>query len=311
MTEVRPVTVIGSVNMDLVMRVSRCPLPGETTKSLSMNYCPGGKGANQAVAACRFGGDVSFVGCLGNDAFGDELQQVLSDEKLNLVRLQRSSTDPTGVATVLVDDSGENCIVVSLGANGQLRVRDIEELAQAGQMAGGILLCQLETPLEVVVYAIELAEQQGTTVVLNPSPVAPLGRELLQRVDYLVVNSGEASFLSGVNIYDELSARKSLEILREQGARTILLTLGKDGVLVYHQSDLYPVAAPLVTAVDTTGAGDTFAGVFAAALAEGTSVKEAVTSACIAAAIAVQTEGALPSIPDRIAIENFNSRGRK
>ena len=307
----KPITVVGSVNMDLVMRIPQLPLPGETIESRAVDYCPGGKGANQAVAASRFGGDVSFLGCLGDDAFGAELEGVLAREKLQLAGLRTAKNTPTGIATILVDNNGENCIVVSPGANGCLTTEDFDRGAQL--CAGGILVCQLETPLPVVTHAINRASRQGTTVVLNPSPVVSLDRELLdrellQRVDYLVVNSGEAAFLSGVDVIDDASARQALEVLQDLGVASVLLTRGRSGVLVCHQGQLYSVAPPSVAAVDTTGAGDTFTGVFAAALSGGMEVKSAVSTACLAAALSVQVQGTMPSIPHRGSIEEFRTQ---
>jgi ribokinase len=262
----RGVTVLGSANVDIFLRVRTLPAAGETVLANGRQEHPGGKGLNQAVAAVRAGAVTSFVGSLGQDASGDLLLASLQEASIDTSAVTRVET-PSGSAVIVVQDSGENTIVVDAGANGVLVA--LSAPARAAVQRCGVLLCQLEVPVVVVAEATTLARQAGITVVLNASPVAPLDDSVLFSVDVLVVNEHEARALAG-----------------------------------YGGSDAVAAAVTLAAAVrDTTGAGDTFAGVFAASVAAGETVGAAVRRAVVAGALAVERDGAGPSIPTRAAVD--------
>lgn len=292
------ITVVGSVNMDLVFRVPRMPAVGETLHGHEFRQIPGGKGANQAVAAARQGANVSFVGAVGDDGFGSTSRQGLADEGIELQHLATIPATATGVAGILVSDSGDNSIVLAAGANACVGVAQVEA-AEAAIAAARYLLCQLETPLESVTAAIALARRHGSGVILNPAPAQPLEDSLLQQVDYLVVNETEAAQLSGLPVTDADSARLASQKLLQRGAGTVLLTMGGDGALITTPAGSALIPAVRVEVVDTTAAGDTFTGAFAVALANGQSATDAVREAQYAAALAVTKLGAQTSIPRR------------
>ncbi|MET3134525.1 ribokinase [Oxalobacteraceae bacterium GrIS 1.11] len=299
------IAIVGSVNMDLVFRTPRMPAVGETLQGSDFHQIPGGKGANQAVAAARQGASVSLVGRVGADAFGAQLRACLASDGVDLSHLASQVEMATGVAGILVDDSGRNSIVLAPGANMALTVADVEAAAPT-ILAADLLVCQLETPLAAVTRAIEIARQGGVPVVFNPAPMQPLGRDLLALVDYLVVNETEACQLSGVAVLDRSTARLAATTLLSFGVGAVLLTMGEKGVFIAEQgasSRLIP-AVP-VAALDTTAAGDTFVGAFAVGLGRGLSVIEAGGAAQYAAALAVTRLGAQTSIPFRDEVEQF------
>lgn len=298
----RRIVVVGSCNMDLVVRAPRLPLPGETISGTGFQCLPGGKGANQAVAAARLGGAVSMVACVGRDGFGEQMCVGLAADGIDLSQLRRHAGLPTGIAVITVGGDGANSIVLAAGANAALSAQDV---AQAEPLIAhaALLVCQLEVPLPTVQAAIELAARHHTPVLLNPAPAVPLDAALLSRVDYLVPNETEAALLAGQPVHDVQSARRVAAVLREQGARHVLLTLGAGGVWLESEQVRQQVAAPRVQAVDTTAAGDTFIGGFAARLAEGASLLDAVRFGQSAAAISVSRFGAQASIPHRAEVD--------
>ncbi len=287
------IVVLGSVNMDLVVRCQRLPSPGETVRGSDMRRWPGGKGANQAVAAARMGAAVDFIGCVGDDELGREAMAVLHAEGIGLANLQVLAGVPTGVAMIAVDDHGENTIVLSAGANGQVTVGHVRAAAGLIQ-AAALLVCQLEVPLDAIEEAVGIARVAGVPVLLNPAPAGALPLHLLEAIDYLVPNETEAAALAGA----AGSHVDTVRTLQKLGPRHVLMTLGADGVMV---SGLEPtvVRAPAVRAVDTTGAGDTFVGALAASLVDGTPLMRAVEVAVHAAAISVTREGAMSAMPRR------------
>ncbi len=289
------VCVLGSANMDLVVFADRAPALGETVAGDRFVTIPGGKGANQAVAAARAGGAVSMVGAVGDDAYGEQLLGVLREAGVDVSGLARSD-ETTGTAHILVDKTGDNSIVVVPGANGSVRA-PVPGLEQALDGAG-LLLVQLELPLDAVVDGARAARAGGVKVVLTPAPAQPLPGELLEAVDLLVPNEHEAAILTGKSEV-ESAAEVLLEAVPE-----VVVTLGARGALwVRRDGDPVEVRAPHVDATDTTAAGDTFVGALAVALGEGRSMPDALVWACAAAALSVQKEGASTSMPFRREID--------
>jgi ribokinase len=296
------IAVVGSINMDLVFKTPRMPLPGETLMGHSFHLVHGGKGANQAVAAARMGADVHFVACLGDDVNGKSCQQALAQDGINMDHIRVIGDAATGVAGILLDDAGQNCIVLATGANALLNQADI---ARASNTIGQakLLLCQLETPLETVERAIGIAHKAQVKVLLNPAPAQALSDQLLAQVDYLVVNETEAEILSGLAVIDLISAEAAAKKLQARGATVVLITLGAQGMWVAAPESSYFLPAFKVEVVDTTAAGDTFVGSFAVAIAEAQDLRAACMLAQSAAALAVTKFGAQTSIPYRDAVE--------
>jgi ribokinase len=295
---VKKIVVVGSSNTDMVVKASRLPVPGETVLGGNFMMNPGGKGANQAVAISRLGGNVSFVTKTGNDLFGKQSVKMFAEENINTDYVFSDANNPSGVALIMVDENGENCIVVASGANGALNSADIDK-ARALIESADILLMQLETPLETLEYAAKLAYEKGIKVVLNPAPAAFLPNDLLKCVNIIVPNKTEAEVLSGIKIDDWDTARSAAEIISSKGIENVIVTLGSEGALVKEGAEFYEVSADKVTAVDATAAGDTFCGALCVALSEGQSLLEAVTFANKAAGITVTRDGAMSSIPHR------------
>jgi ribokinase len=298
------VTVVGSLNMDLVIRTPRMPLPGETIKGYDFHVIPGGKGANQAVAVARQGAQVTMIGRVGDDDFGRAQQRCLRQENIDLSFLTIDPQQATGVAIITLDEAGQNNITLSAGANGTMTVRHIES-AQEAIKSADMLLCQLEVPLESVTRAIEIASESSVPVLLNPAPAYQLTRSLLAKVTYLIPNETEASLLTGIEVKDIDSAKVAARQLQQLGVQTVILTLGANGAVVAHAGDCVHEPAIQVNVVDTTAAGDAFVGSFAVAVTEGKSVLEAVKFAKHAAALTVTKLGAQPSIPTRQEVERF------
>jgi len=289
------IVVLGSVNMDLVVRCQRLPSPGETVRGSDLRRWPGGKGANQAVAAARMGAAVDFVGCVGDDELGREAVAALKSEGVGLAHLHVLAGVSTGVAMIAVDERGENTIVLSEGANGRVSVDHVR--AAAGLIGGAALLvCQLEVPLDAIEEAVCIAHDAKVPVLLNPAPASALPARLLQSVDYLVPNETEAAALVPSGVVDAADHAAIVRALQELGPRHVLMTLGADGVMVSGQ-DTVVVPAPRVQAIDTTGAGDTFVGALATALVNDTPLLAAVNVAVRAAAISVTREGAMSAMP--------------
>ncbi len=290
------ITVVGSYNTDLVTFTPRMPQPGETILGKGFKTGPGGKGSNQAVAAARLGAQVTFIGRIGEDMFGQMALDVWEKENMDTTHVIRDADHPTGVATILVDDAGENMIVVASGANWRLSPQDVER-AEAAIARSHVLLAQLETPLETVVRALQVARQHGVQTILNPAPGQPLSQDVLALVDIITPNQTEAEIIAGVSSRDAESAALAL---REHGANTVVLTLGSKGVLLCDENGTQRFPAFKVeTVVDTTGAGDAFNGGLAVALAEAQPLADAIRFASAAAAISVTRPGATDSLPTR------------
>lgn len=307
------VCVLGSINMDLVVRTPRLPRAGETILGGPYRTCPGGKGANQAVAAARAGARVSFIGAVGDDAHGAEMRRVLAADGVDLSRVRTVADEATGVALITVEEGGENTIVVASGANGRVGRADV--LAAEGTLAAcGVVLAQLEVPMEAVEAAAELASARGATFVLNAAPGAALPEALLARVGVLVVNRGEAALIAGGDAEPEALARRLLAMGAAGGAgaeeRAVVVTLGAEGALLaVLDGGVARVPAVRVRPVDTVGAGDCFVGVLAAELARGAPLAEGCRLASAAAALSTTRAGAIPSLPARAEVESFLGAG--
>lgn len=292
--------VVGSLNMDLVVRAPRHPRPGETLIGSQFQTFPGGKGANQAVAAARLGAKVCMIGRVGQDAFGDALLQTARQDGVDTTFIRRDPNAATGVALITLDQAGQNTIVVASGANMQVSAQDIEQAAAAFEGAS-LLLMQLECPLEAVEAAAELAQRYGIPVVLNPAPARPLPQSLLARVDYLLPNQHELQLLAeGEADYATAATR-----LISNGVRNLVVTLGEEGALLVTPQSQESLPAFKVPVVDTVAAGDAFAAAFCVALAEGKSLRDAVLWGNAAGAIAVTRPGAQPSMPNREELIQF------
>lgn len=292
------IVVIGSSNTDMVVQSEKLPRPGETVLGGEFLMNPGGKGANQAVAAARLGGEVTLVAKVGDDIFGMEAEKGFSDSGISTEYLLKDHDEPSGVALIMVDEKGENTISVAPGANSRLSVDDIDEAGEA--LAGaGYLLMQLEIPVETVEYAAGLAAGKGTKVILNPAPARKLPEDLLRSLYMITPNQSECQLLTGVEVNDEASAEKAARKLRKKGIDIVIVTLGADGAFILSDGVNERIPAPRVEARDTTAAGDTFNGALVVALSERLNLTEAVRFANRAAAWSVTRMGAQSSIPLR------------
>ena len=298
------ILVVGSSNTDMIIRVPRIPKPGETILGGAFSMASGGKGANQAVAAARAGGRVTFVARIGDDIFGQRALAGFEADGIDTRFVFRTPGSPSGIALINVDDRGENSISVASGANALLSVEDLERANEAFA-AADILLLQLESPIETVEAALRKARERGVPVVLNPAPARPLDDALLRLVSVLTPNEHEAGILTGTAVTDELGAREAASRLRARGPKSVAITLGERGAYASSAGSEGLVPAFRVDPVDTTAAGDVFNGALAVALAEGLSVADALRFAQAAAAISVTRPGAQPSAPTRAEIEAF------
>jgi ribokinase len=299
------IVVIGSINTDMVVRSSLLPFPGQTLMGHSFQTTGGGKGANQAVAAARLGAEVSLIARIGDDAFGKMSIENFKKEKINIENIYTDNDAPSGVAFIVVDDKGENIIVVAPGANATLNEKDIQDAEDVIKKAD-VILFQLEIPMSTVAEGIKLAKKHNRMVMLNPAPAASIPKEILQSVDIITPNQTETLVLTGITVNDAITAQHACNVLHEMGILTVIVTMGEQGA--YISSDNYHGLIPGFTAgvvIDTVAAGDTFCGGLAIALAEGKSLKDAVQFANAAAALSVTKVGAQASIPIRTEVINL------
>lgn len=291
------IVVVGSLNMDLVVRAERLPKAGETLAGESFTTVPGGKGANQAVAAARLGAQVAMIGCVGDDAYGVQLRQSLAAEGIDCQAVSISAETSSGVALIVVGAASQNAIVVVAGSNGQLlpeSVQRFDTLLQAAEL----IICQLEVPALTVLHTLERGHALGKVVILNPVPVAgPLPSNWLALADYLIPNESEAAALTGLPVTSRETAEGAALKLLALGAGKVIITLGGEGAVFADVQGVEHFPAPNVQPVDTTAAGDTFVGGFAAALLAGRGEREAIAFGQRAAALSVTRAGAQPSIP--------------
>jgi ribokinase len=302
----RRVFVFGSLNIDLVQKVPRLPVAGETLAGAQLQMFSGGKGANQACAAARLGGRVCMAGRVGDDAFGLRLRTELTESGVDTSRVETCGTE-TGVATILVLPSGENVIVISPGANGTVTARAAIEAVSAGE-PGDILLCQLEVPVEATITALHCARERGMIGILDPAPATSVPEETLSVVSILIPNQTEAAGMLGRAERETESLETARELaaeLLQRGPETVIVKLGRQGCLIARRGEMTPVAGHVVSAVDTTAAGDTFSGGLAAELSKGVELGRAVRFANAAAALCVTKPGAISSIPTRAAVIEF------
>ncbi|MDX7923366.1 ribokinase [Aeromonas media] len=296
--------VLGSVNADHVLRVPHFPRPGETLTGHSYQVVPGGKGANQAVAAARLGAAVSFIARIGDDAIGHQMKAGFAADGIDVSAVEQDERLPTGIAIIYVSDEGENSIGLSTEANGALdtaMVRRHEALIAGAHT----LLLQLEVPLDSVLEAARLARAHGTRVVLNPAPAQPLSADLLALVDLITPNQTEAELLTGVKVTDEASAAQAAARFHQMGISDVMITLGSQGVYCSNARQQQLIPGFRVEAVDTTAAGDTFNGALLAAELAGASFQDAVRFAHGAAALSVTRFGAQSSIPGKQEVDTF------
>ena len=305
MTQKRPkIVVVGSFNMDLVIKADRRPQNGETLIGNEFGMFIGGKGSNQAISAARLGADVTMVGRLGMDTFGDTFMAEFAKENIDTRYVVRDPTLATGVASPVIDAAGENSIIIVPQANMALTPEDVNRASPLIAEAD-ILLLQMEVPIESSQCAAEIAKTNGTKVILNPAPAGPLHDDFLAHVDVLTPNELETEFLSGVSVSDDEGARRAANVLLDKGISMIVLTLGNRGSLLSTNNQEKLIKGYQVGVVDTTAAGDAFCGALATALGRGAKIEEAVTFANAAGALAVTVLGAAPSLPTSDEVDKF------
>ncbi len=298
------VVVLGSLNMDLVLQVPRIPVAGETLSAREFHTFPGGKGANQSAAISRLGVSVAMVGRVGRDAYGKDLIQNLVQQGVDTSEILADPDAQTGLAFILVEDSGENRIMLISGANARLVSGDVDRAAHLIKSAH-LLVCQLETLQSTVQHVIEMSGEWGIPVLLNPAPAYPLPDAWLQKINYLVLNETEAQIVSGYSTQDLASVERAGHHLLSRGVETVVITLGSQGALLISQEGSFHVPGFQVKPVDTTSAGDAFIGGFVAATIWGWSLRERVKYANACGAITVTRLGAQPSLPARREVESF------
>ncbi|MEI7947262.1 MAG: ribokinase [bacterium] len=300
----KQIIVVGSSNTDMIIKLDHIPRPGETILGGEFVTAAGGKGANQAVAAARAGGKVTFVARVGRDMFGDQAIAGFEKEKINTDHVSRDKSRPSGVALIFVAKDGENSIAVAGGANNGLSATDVKK-AKANIADAGMLIMQLETPLETVQAAADVAAKAGVRVILNPAPARVLPDELLKKISIITPNETEAELLTGINVDSDQAAAQAADKLLARGVKTVIITLGSRGAFVVGDGVRKLVPGFKVKAVDTTAAGDTFNGALAVALVEGQALTNAVRFANAAAALSVTRLGAQTSVPTRKEIEKM------
>lgn len=282
----------------MVIKADRLPKAGETILGGTFFMNPGGKGANQAVAASRLGGQVTFISKIGNDVFGRQAVQLFEEEGINTSFIFSDPNTPSGVALITVDNAAENCIVVASGANASLLPKDLQKAKNEIEKAD-IILMQLEIPVETVEFVTEIAASCNVRVILNPAPTCTLSDNLLNKLYIITPNRIEAEMLSGIKVIDIESAKLAATAIHEKGVQIVIITLGSDGALILDNNEFTLVFAEKVTPVDTTAAGDVFNGALTIAIAEGKGIVDAVRFACRSAGIAVTRMGAQSSAPYR------------
>lgn len=297
--------VLGSINADHILNVQHFPQPGETVRGNHYQVAFGGKGANQAVAAGRSGADITFIACVGDDDIGANVKKQLQSDNINIECIDEIKDETTGVALIYVNQQGENVIGIHAGANGHLTIDRLVNYQQKIIDADAVLM-QLESPLETVQMAAEIAQKNNTKVILNPAPAQSLPDSLLALVDIITPNETEAEYLTGIAVNDDQGAQAAAEVLHQKGISKVMITLGARGVWYSEQGAKGKIIPGFkVKAVDTIAAGDTFNGAYVTALLEGKADEEAIIFAHAAAAIAVTRSGAQPSVPWRNEIDEF------
>lgn len=297
------ICVIGSLNMDLVVNVDKMPKPGQTIIGSNFKEVPGGKGANQAVAMARLNGNVSMIGKVGEDGFGQTLINSLKNDKVDTTYIQ-TAKGATGVALITVDKNAQNSIVVSPGANFEVKEDDIDNNIEAIKNSD-IVVLQLETPLNTIKYALNKAKELNKYTILNPAPAVKLDDEIIKNVDLLTPNETELEIISGVSIETEEDIQKAAQIMIEKGVKELIVTLGSKGSLYINKEKSMFKKAYKVEAVDTTAAGDSYTGALAVALSQDKNIEDAMDFASKVGALSVLKEGAQSSLPTLEDVKNF------
>ena len=298
----KKIVVIGSLNMDLVTQTERVPVMGETLTGTGFKTVCGGKGGNQAFAAARLGGEVTMLGCVGEDVFGQELKRSLEEQGIDCSKIRVCEGVESGTASITVCQ-GDNCIIIIPGANGMVSVDYVRENLDVIKEAAFIIL-QLEIPLETIAYVIDFAYKAGIPVMLNPAPAKELPEELFGKVSYFIVNETECQFYTGKVVEDVDDAKEGIRLLKEKGIAHAIVTLGSQGSVFDMDDEVLYVPARKVKAVDSTAAGDTFTAGIVVSLLEGKKMDEAIRFATKASSITVIRMGAQTSIPSREEVEN-------
>jgi len=306
MPDAKSIIVIGSSNTDMVIKAPKFPVPGETLLGGTFFMFPGGKGANQAVAAARLGGQITFIARLGSDIFGDQAMQQFKQEGINTQYIISDPKNPSGVALITLDAKGENTIVVAQGANGALTPEDVNKAEKEFEKAG-IILMQLETPLATIRSTAAWASRAGKKVILNPAPAQPLPEGLFKELFIITPNESETETLVGIKISDLSSLEQAAQKLYRLGVKNVVITLGAEGAYLFNSEGGRHIPTRKVTPVDTTAAGDVFNGALAVAIAEGKSLDQAVEFANGAAALSVTRMGAQSSAPYRSELTNSST----
>ena len=293
----KKILVIGSSTIDMVVKADKHPLPGETVLGGNFLMNPGGKGANQAVAIARLGGELTFVTKVGNDVFGKRIIEGFRKENMKTDFVFVDEDNPSGAALIMVNAAGENCIVVAPGSNANLWMSDMEQVQNITTAA--FILMQLEIPIETISIIAKIAKINHQKVILNPAPAQHLSNELLEGLYLVTPNETEATILTGISVTDDASADQAAGYLLNKGVENVIITLGKQGAYFKNKELSFTIMAPEVQALDTTAAGDTFSGALTVALTEGMNWQKAVRFAVEAASISVTRMGAQVSVPFR------------
>jgi ribokinase len=303
------IVIVGSSNTDLVVRAHKIPAPGETVVGNDYFMNPGGKGANQAVTIAKLGAEASFIAKVGDDDYGSRSIENYKRANLDVSHVYVDENAHSGVALIVVDDSGENAITVSSGANNKLCKEDIDQAKPLIESAE-IVLMQLEIPMKVVEYVADMAFAKGVKVILNPAPAAKLSKALLSKLYLIIPNETECEILTGIRITDQESKIKAAGRLLDSGVKNVILTIGSKGSSLVNSEGCFNVPAILQKAVDTTAAGDVYCGALCVAISEGSALPEAMQFATAASSISVTRPGAQASIPSREEVESLLSRNK-